>query len=220
VIRDGKIAWIGHPMQMDEPLAKIVAGDWEPKQMAATRLAAKAKEKKMTALQQKVYTPYRAKDWKATLSAIDEVSADEPELADQFDTIKFAALCNGGDVDAGLALGEKLLEQNKDQGMALNNIFWYVIDPELEKAPDPRVARLALKGLRLANELTEAKDMAVLDSLANALYSTGDAAGSVEAEEKALKILEAEAKDRTHPYFKQFGASLEKFRKAAANAAK
>lgn len=29
VDRDGRIAWIGHPMVMDEPLAQIVAGTWD-----------------------------------------------------------------------------------------------------------------------------------------------------------------------------------------------
>src|SRR4051794_27262183 len=29
IARDGKIAWIGHPMQMDEPLAKLAAGTWD-----------------------------------------------------------------------------------------------------------------------------------------------------------------------------------------------
>ena len=43
VIRDGKIAWIGHPMSMDEPLAKITAGEWNTADMAKTRLAEKSK---------------------------------------------------------------------------------------------------------------------------------------------------------------------------------
>ena len=73
IIHDGKIAWIGHPMEMDEPLAKITAGDWDPEALARTRLAAKTKERKLTAVQQKVYTPYRAGDYRATLAAIEEV---------------------------------------------------------------------------------------------------------------------------------------------------
>lgn len=215
VIRDGKIAWIGHPMSMDEPLAKIVAGEWDPKEFAAKRLATKAVEKKMMAVQQKVYKPYRAKDWKATLAAIEEVSSGEPELAEQFQSLKFTALCNGGDVDAGLALGAKLLDQNKDQAMAINNIFWYVIDPEMNSKPDPRVAKLAVQALKRADELTKGENMMILDSLANALFAAGDAQGAVTAEEKALKALEAETKDRAHPYYKQFNDSLERFKKAA-----
>ena len=85
--------------------------------------------------------------------------------------------------------------------------------------PDPRVARLALKAIRRADELTGGKSMPVLDSLAVALFRTGDYAGAVAAEEKALEILEAEGADGSHPYFKLFGDQLTRFRKAAADRA-
>jgi len=216
VIRDGKIAWIGHPMSMDKPLEKIVAGDFDFKEMAETRLAAKVKQKKMAAVQQKVYGPYQAKDWKGTLAAIDEVTTSEPELAENFAMLRYAALCNSGKVDEGLAVGKALMAKYNDDGMALNNVFWNVIDPDLKGEPDPRVARQAMEALKRANELTKGEDMAVLDSYANALYLSGDAKGAVEAEEKAIKVLEKQTSDRRHPYFKQFAASLEKFKKAAS----
>ena len=216
VVRDGKIAWIGHPIRMDEPLAKIVAGEGDFADLAKKRLADKVIERKMAAAQMKVYAPYRAKDYKATLAAIDEVTSSDPDLTEQFAPIRFTALCNTGDVDAALALGEKLLEKDKDQGPVLNNTFFYCIALDNANDPDPRVARLALKALRRADELTGGKSMPVLDSLAVALYRTGDYAGAVAAEEKALKILEAEeSSDRSHPYFKTFGEQLARFRKAA-----
>ncbi len=31
IVKEGVVQWIGHPMEMDEPLAKIVAGTWDPK---------------------------------------------------------------------------------------------------------------------------------------------------------------------------------------------
>ena len=83
VVHDGKIAWIGHPMEMDEPLAKITAGEWDPKALARTRLAAKTKERKVTAVRKKVFTPYRAGDYKATLAAIEEATSGDPELAER-----------------------------------------------------------------------------------------------------------------------------------------
>src|SRR4051812_48201322 len=54
VVHDATIAWIGHPMQMDEPLAKIVAGAWNPKDKAGERLAAKVKEKKVMVAREKI----------------------------------------------------------------------------------------------------------------------------------------------------------------------
>jgi thiol-disulfide isomerase/thioredoxin len=214
VIQDGKIAWIGHPMEMDEPLAKITSGDWNPAVMAKKRLTDKAKEKKAMALQMKVYGPLRAKDYKATLAAIDEVAASDPDAADEFAPLKFRCLCNTGDDTAALTLGEKLYEKYKDDGAGLNDVFFYAVDLELKNEPDSRIARLALKALKRADELTGGTDMATNDSLALALYRTGDFAGAVAAEEKALKLLKAEFPNGRHPYFKSFEKQLALFRKA------
>ena len=59
VVHDGKIAWIGHPMSMDEPLAKITSGKWSLGDMAKQRLADKATERKVRLVRQKIFTPYR-----------------------------------------------------------------------------------------------------------------------------------------------------------------
>ena len=220
VIQDNKIAWIGHPMSMDKPLAQIVAGDWKPGEMAEKRLADKTKEKKMMAVQSKVFTPYRSHDYKATLTAIEEATTSAPELADNFMPIQFACLCNSGEIDMGLKLGEKLYEENKDSAGALNNIFWNVIDPEMNANPDPQVARLALRASERANELTDGKEFANLDTLAEAQLATGDPVAALATEEKALKSLEKQLSDHNHPYYKQFEARVERFRKAAEAKAK
>jgi thiol-disulfide isomerase/thioredoxin len=215
IIHDGTIAWIGHPMSMDESLAKITAGDWDPKAKAGERLAAKAKEKKMMAVQQKVYKPFRDGDYKATLAAIEEVTTSDPELTGQFDMIKFAALGNLDDIDAALALGTKLVDEYKDNAGGLNSIAWNVVAPDRKHESDPRLARLALEAAHRAVELTKGENMAILDTRAAALFRTGDPDGAVATEEKALKRLEAEVNDKSHPYFKQFNDSLERYRKAA-----
>ena len=214
VVHDGKLAWIGHPMEMDGPLAQVVAGDWNPADMAPKRLAAKAREKKKLAALKSIYEPYQKHDWKATLSAIEAGTSGDPELAEAFVGEKFAALCNGGDVEAGLKLGEQLLEANKDQPMVLNNHFWGVIDPEAVPHPDQRVAQLAVRALRRASEQA-ADSYPLLDSLAEAQAAAGDPAAALATEEQALKLLEAQVTNRKHPYFKSFQASIDRFRKAA-----
>jgi len=201
-------------MSMDEPLAKIVAGNWDAKAQAAERLVAKLKERKMTVARQQVYKPLRERDYKGTLAAIDEVTTKDPELNGEFDLVKFTALDNLGEVDAALALGQKLIETYKDQPGGLNGVAWAVVDPDRKQDPDSRLSQLALQAAKRADELTGGANTSLLDTLACALYRTGDAAGAAAAEEKALKLLEAEAKDRSHPYFEVFGKRLEMFRQA------
>ena len=78
------------------------------------------------------------------------------------------------------------------------------------------IAKLALEAVRRANELTKGKSYFVLDTLAVALYRTGDFADAAATEEKAFEQLKAEVKNPSHPYFKSFAEQIEKFRKAAA----
>ena len=216
VVKDGKIAWIGHPMNLDEPLAKITSGDWDATAHAKERLVAKTRQRKAALVQQKILQPYRAGDFKATLAAIEEATSGDADLAEQFASVKFAALCKCGEIDQGLAIGAKILETNHDKPHALNNIFWAVVHPKLKTAPDPRIPQLALKAMRRADELTHGKDLAILDSLAVALYRTGDIQGAIETEEKAIKQLDAEKVDRSNGTRKSYEETLEMFRKAAA----
>jgi thiol-disulfide isomerase/thioredoxin len=216
VIHDGKIAWIGHPMRMDEPLAKITAGDWNPGDMAKKRLVEKTKERKTTVVRRKVYPLFRDHNYKATVAAINEATSSDPELAEEFAWIKFAALCNGGDIEPGLELGAKLLEKYKDNPGALNNYFWNVIDPKLPNEPEPRVARLALQAARRAVELTKGENVMFLDTLAEAQFRTGDIKGAIATEGKALKRLEEMAEDQAASLIKEFKSRLERYRKAVS----
>jgi thiol-disulfide isomerase/thioredoxin len=219
VIHDGKIAWIGHPMQMDEPLAKITAGQWDLAATAKTRLAEKTAERKVTAVRDRVYTPYRSGDYKAALAAIEEAASGDRDLADHFAGIKFECLAKTGRTEEALQLGDAFLKKHHDEAMALNNTFFQVIDLKLKEC-EPRIAKLALEAARRATELTGEKDFAILDTLAVALFRTGDFAGAVATEEKALKALDAQIEDKSQPiyqaYSKELKQQIETFRQAAA----
>ena len=41
VVHDGKIAWIGHPMELEKPLQKDLDGKWDIAESAKKRLAEK-----------------------------------------------------------------------------------------------------------------------------------------------------------------------------------
>ncbi len=133
--------------------------------------------------------------------------------------MKFAALCNGGEVEQGLQLGEKLQKANWDNPGILNRDCWNVIDPDLKNDIDPRVAKLALESARRAVELTKEENPQLLDTLAEAQFRIGDAAGAVATEEKVVKYIAERVKDESNPVVKQYQERLERFRKAAAKSA-
>jgi thiol-disulfide isomerase/thioredoxin len=217
VIRDGRIAWIGDPMDLDDPLEKITSDRWDLAEMAKKRLTDKEVERKFMTAANKIRTPYSAKDYQATLAAIDEVVKDNPDLEDKFIGYKFASLCNGGDIDAGLEVGRQMLEKFNDNAGALNSKFWDVIDPDRVDQVDPRVAQLALKAAQRAVELTNERVPYILDTLAETQFRTDDPAAAVITEQKAIDLMQGPYKDRHDAIFdlKQFTDHLDRYRKAA-----
>lgn len=166
----------------------------------------------------------RSGDYRATLSAIDGMISDDPNLADELGSLKVDCLCQLGRIDEVVELGSRLLEKYHDQPGKLLSVFFRVYDLSLEKAPDPRIADLALQAARRNNELTQGKNRDFLDKLAIALYRNGDMAGAVATEQKAIEVLEARVseKDRASPSYRKLRqileSNLELFRKAAAAA--
>jgi hypothetical protein len=186
--------------------------------MAKKRLAAKQLERKVQAVREKIMTPYQAKDYTATVAAIDEATKNDEQLAAEFASTKFAALCLGGEVEQGLEVGKKLVKNKWDDAGALNELCWNVIDPDLSKEPDPRVAQLALKAAQRAVELTKTEDLNVLDTLAEALFRTGDVDGAISTEQKVIELAQAKVKDSASPALNSFRERLERYRKAAKKA--
>ncbi len=169
--KDTKVEWIGHPMSMDEPLEAVVKDTWErdqfkvkfEKEMADQRLA----QVKRSALQ----TAIRSKDWEGAIAAIDELTAmSDTNLG--FNTQKFQILTRElKDYDRANTLAPQIVEQSWDNANALNQLAWFMVD---EAGLENFDAALAMKAAKRANELTEQKNAAILDTLARVYYETGD----------------------------------------------
>jgi len=90
----------------------------------------------------------------------------------------------------------------------LNAFAWRVLT-EVEQ--DKQDLSIALEAAAKANEMTEGKDAAILDTFALALFKNGEVARAIEVEKKALKL--ATGDDRMVAEFK---ARLDEFTKAPA----
>ncbi len=136
---EGKIVWIGHPMNMDKVLAKVADGSFDIKAAIAEAKEEKAREQKMMLLQQRlIAAQQRGPD--ALLKAMDEIMADEPSLAPMLGLQKYMLLVRKGtDIDKIVETGKKLVEDTfKDNADALNNVAWLIVDPAAGKR-DPKL---------------------------------------------------------------------------------
>jgi len=187
---DGNVAWIGHPSEMDRPLADVVAGTYDLAAAAAQFKDKMAQERKLKTIFAKVREAMQARDPKALLAAVDGAIQEDAKLEVQLGGLKFGALCDAGDVDAAAAYGRKLVDGAlKDNAEELNQLAWGVVDPDKVKGkkPDAKLLRVALDAAAKAVDLTRGTDGNVLDTLAQAHYLNGDFAKAVEVQEKAVK---------------------------------
>lgn len=188
IVKDQKVAWIGHPMQMDEPLAKVVSGDFDISSAAARFREEKALEGKRMTVYRSLGRFMQSKDYKGAVEVIDKAIADDSAMEKVLGTVKFNLLLQSAPSQAA-EYGRKLVDGCcKDDANALNAVAWAMVDPDSKIEPAGRDVKLALKAATRANELTKGENYAILDTLAKATFDSGDAARAVEFQEKAVKL--------------------------------
>lgn len=206
IVRDGKVAWIGHPMGMDKALEKAVSGDFDIQVAAREYREEKAREKKLQAAIGKIRQALQSGEQKEALAAVEKVLGDDAALEEMLGTLKFKLLGDTGREDEALTYGGRLVDTVlKGNAGALNNIAWMIVDPDAKGKPSKGHVELALKAAARANELTNGENAGILDTLAKAEFDSGDAAKAVEHQEKAVKLAGGEdqgMKERLERYRK------------------
>jgi thiol-disulfide isomerase/thioredoxin len=227
---DGRIAWIGHPGEMEEPLEKIVDGTWDlaaaTEKMAEVKAAqrqARAMQKKLAAtfgkLQQLFKQFSEDGDPKELMTALDTATEEIPERADDFQLVRFQVLSLVKDhADDAITLGNKIVdsERGKDAQL-LNGIAWIIVDPSRETKADEKLLKFALKIAAKADKLAESDDASIADTLAKAYFDNGELAKAVVTQKRVIELaagtqMEADPglKKRLRQYQKALDASKEK----------
>lgn len=214
VDQKGMVAWMGHPMQMDPILAKVVAGEWNPGE--AKKLAdAEAKEAETArALQKASRDLLKARvaaresgdwsEWSKTIDGLIESTKGSPSQM-QFRMMKFQTLIGEANMpEKGYALGEELITEGKDDAQLLNAIAWFAVqDDSVMK----RNLDFCLKAAQAANDADKGQDGAILDTLARVHWERGENAKAIELQEKAVSL------SKDSPMAKEMQETLETYKK-------
>ncbi|MGA1393680.1 MAG: redoxin domain-containing protein [Phycisphaerales bacterium] len=184
VDQEGVVAWIGHPMNMDEPLAKIVAGEWDAKAYGAQW----AKEQAMSAAWNARSRPFmaasREKDFAKAVAILDEQLAEYPDDLNaklRRTQILIIELDRAGEA---LPVAQEMVASSSDP-MMLNALSWSILESGKAKGP---VLEMAMEAAQKANELSGGKDGSIIDTLARAYWEAGDAKKAIALQEKAVEI--------------------------------
>lgn len=192
IIADGKVQWIGHPMRMDEPLAKVVAGEWSIEAAKAEAEKAKVRRAKMNELRQALMKASQEGEWEPAVALLDKFLAEDPEDAEIL-RVKWQVLCfELEDEKGGFEALDKLTELSWDSPSALNEIAWTLVDDARVKN---RRLDFALRVAERAVELSKGEDASILDTLARAHYERGELNKAIEVQKKAVKKAEGPMKE-------------------------
>ncbi|MCX7048551.1 MAG: redoxin family protein [Candidatus Sumerlaeota bacterium] len=219
--KDGKIAWIGHPMSgLDKALEQICAGTYDVKEAAALREKKKAdqaiereKSQATMAKQRETFTKInemRQKgDIKGALAELDKFIAENPEMAQRM-TITRLGLLFDADEAAGMKEARKLADGEwKDNARSLSMLVSMLVAAN-RKTPN---YDLAIEIGKRACELSKNQDAYALNALAQAYFKKGEIDKAIEAQEKALEMIKKTA-GSSEQIIKIYQTSLEKYRNA------
>jgi tetratricopeptide (TPR) repeat protein len=208
---EGKIYWIGHPMQMDEPLEKIASGSWDVKTAIAEKRRAEEEKERLGKLQGKLIQATRSGDSKQVIASADEIIEVNPKMEVFVGPMKLAALIKLDEQDKALEYGKRLLASDlSKEAQGLNSLAWTIVDPDAKTKPSSKLIQLAVESAKKADELAKEKDAAIADTLAKAYFDSGEISKAVETQERAVKL------SKGTPYEQDSGMKdrLEQYKKA------
>jgi len=177
VDKDTKIAWIGHPMELDGVMKGVVAGTFDPKKEADSAAA-------RTAMGEKLEKAVDAGELDKALSLVDEISKADPGQARQLSLLRYNLLLKKKDNTAAFALAKDLSETFKNDPDSLNEIAWAMVDPEnpVENSDLDLARKIALR----ANEVSKGDNAQVLDTLARTYAANGQMDKAIETQTQAV----------------------------------
>lgn len=217
---EGRIALITHPMSLGESLPQIISGKWDINAAAKEHLQAVMQSRKSEILQDVLNKLIEAGPSDETLVNFDKLQEAFPDEALQITLTKFRMLAaSNTHAEKALIEGRKLLASDfAKESAVLNAIAWELVSPERIEPTTASLKKFAVEVARRADEQSEHKHSAIADTLARALFVSGDAKGAVEAQRRAISLAEAEAKSKPIEFLDELKQSLTEYEKAASSA--
>lgn len=186
--KDNKIAWIGHPSRMDEPLEKIVTGSWDLSAAVAEFKKAQEEQANAQKYQKRLVAAIETEDPDKVLATIDEIVKEAPSMAANLNGLKFGTLLRKGDEEKAVEVGKTLLEGDVGKSAdTLNSIAWAIVDPDAKHKPGPKLLAFAVEVAERGDEIEKGKNPYVADTLAKAYFDSGRPDKALEVQKRAIE---------------------------------
>ncbi|ASQ12697.1 TlpA disulfide reductase family protein [Sinorhizobium meliloti] len=195
VDRDSRIAFIGHPTELDDVLPKVLDGSWRSSDQAKAADRKRIAKGREDVFLSKISAAVKLKDWKTALSAIEEGIALLPDSLQLRMAHAHLLLLKMRDMQTGLAVLRQLVRDAIDRNAEdwLLGLLSQLFGPKYDDMDFPSVERLAM-GKELSEHilaLTGLKDevkASYYRAVAPYYYESGNKARAEELLELALKV--------------------------------
>ena len=204
VIKNGIVQWFGHPKEAEEPIAKVVAGTWDPETVRAAAITDSTVSRGKDLLDRVARECDKSGDWTPMFAALDAVRAAIPERAGQYDAQRFVIMIGLGDMpDAGYEFGRRIAKEYAQDMPTTRSLARAILNSPYAKRRD---VDFAMELAVTADTLAKGEDARAADTLGLAWFSKGNREKAIENAERAVK-LEKDQKTR-----EQYEQALQKFR--------
>lgn len=186
VNQEGRIAWIGHPMDgLEETLGAVVGKTFDLEKAASAARRRVELDAKSQPLIDKANAAYEAGNRTQAVAYIDQIIALDPAQQGNWVFHKFQLLAiDMGEFDKAYAYAAQVTDGiMRENASVLNSMAWTIMDaPTLGR----RDLALAKRMAERANTLSGGKDPGMMDTYARALFETGDVENAVKVQTAAV----------------------------------
>jgi len=187
VDKQGRVAWVGHPQNLDaDVIQEVLSGKFDLAKAAAAYVKANQKHWRARDAWAELRQAMRNKQWDEAWA---KANATEPLLNEQervgLDMTRFNILLCKKNYPAAYELALRLSDQHQGNPALQNELAWRIAtEPSIEQ----RDLALAEKLATRANEAAKGKDPAILDTLARVLFLRDKKPQAIATEQKAVEL--------------------------------
>ncbi|CAN5674680.1 hypothetical protein BH11ARM2_BH11ARM2_01290 [soil metagenome] len=187
IVKQNKVVWVGHPMEMDKPLEEIKAGTFDSKAFKAKYEAEAAETRTQIAANDDIRAAVKLFDdgkKQEAKEALAKVEKKYPAMGDSFQSIRFGWLAQE-DPQAWETSADEMAASKDPKKLQMVTSF------ALSKAQKPEGADMARKAIAIALKATEGKDFLVEYYAMNVYKQTGDTQLALDAVNKSIELFPA-----------------------------
>lgn len=190
--RDGRIAWIGYPMDLEAKLLNdIISGHYDLAKAAAEYQTTHKEAEKLNGLEENLWSAMDQKKWKQAQHALDKLLAMPSSSKTGWTPTRFIILLGQMKYDAAYRLAASFSDSNPDDADLQNSLAWIMVTQEGIEHPN---LGLAEKLAECANDSTRGTNGEFLDTLARVQFMSGRTNEAVATEQKAVQLAPDEVK--------------------------